>query len=74
MLTLMATAALAVMCALDALRTSITIRIGCWLKRAARPRLPRLRRARAPERGSLGALSPCATFPRSRNFHATARG
>ena len=33
MLTLMATAALAVMCALDALRTSITIRVGCWLNK-----------------------------------------
>ena len=31
MLTLMATVGLAVMCALDTLRTSITIRVGCWL-------------------------------------------
>jgi ATP-binding cassette subfamily C protein/ATP-binding cassette subfamily C exporter for protease/lipase/ATP-binding cassette subfamily C protein EexD len=37
MLTLMATAALAVMCALDALRTSITIRIGCWLNEQLGP-------------------------------------
>src|ERR1700726_1067313 len=29
MLTLMATVAIAVMCALDALRTSVTIRVGC---------------------------------------------
>jgi ATP-binding cassette subfamily C protein/ATP-binding cassette subfamily C exporter for protease/lipase/ATP-binding cassette subfamily C protein EexD len=37
MLTLMATAALAVMCALDALRTSVTIRIGCWLNEQLGP-------------------------------------
>lgn len=37
MLTLIATAALAVMCALDALRTSITIRIGCWLNEQLGP-------------------------------------
>src|SRR5882757_254120 len=37
MLTLMATAALAVMCALDALRTSITIRIGGWLNEQLGP-------------------------------------
>src|SRR5260370_3446771 len=37
MLTLMATAALAVMCALDTLRTSITIRIGCWLNEQLGP-------------------------------------
>ena len=30
-LTLMATIAIAVMCALDALRTCVTIRVGCWL-------------------------------------------
>jgi PrtD family type I secretion system ABC transporter len=37
MLTLMATIALAVMCALDALRTSITIRVGCWLNEQLGP-------------------------------------
>jgi ATP-binding cassette subfamily C protein/ATP-binding cassette subfamily C exporter for protease/lipase/ATP-binding cassette subfamily C protein EexD len=37
MLTLMATIALAVMCALDALRTSITIRVGCWLNERLGP-------------------------------------
>jgi PrtD family type I secretion system ABC transporter len=37
MLTLMATAALAVMCALDALRTSVTIRVGCWLNEQLGP-------------------------------------
>jgi ATP-binding cassette subfamily C protein/ATP-binding cassette subfamily C exporter for protease/lipase/ATP-binding cassette subfamily C protein EexD len=37
MLTLMATVAIAVMCALDALRTSVTIRIGCWLNEELGP-------------------------------------
>src|SRR5262249_11931542 len=37
MLTLIATIALAVMCALDALRTSITIRVGCWLNEQLGP-------------------------------------
>jgi PrtD family type I secretion system ABC transporter len=37
MLTLMATAGLAVMCALDALRTSVTIRIGGWLNEQLGP-------------------------------------
>jgi PrtD family type I secretion system ABC transporter len=37
MLTLIATAALAVMCALDALRTSVTIRVGCWLNQQLGP-------------------------------------
>ena len=37
MLTLIATIALAVMCALDALRTAITIRVGCWLNEQLGP-------------------------------------
>jgi PrtD family type I secretion system ABC transporter len=37
MLTLIATVALAVMCALDALRTSVTIRVGCWLNEQLGP-------------------------------------
>jgi PrtD family type I secretion system ABC transporter len=37
MLTLMATIAIAVMCALDALRTSVTIRVGCWLNEELGP-------------------------------------
>jgi ATP-binding cassette subfamily C protein/ATP-binding cassette subfamily C exporter for protease/lipase/ATP-binding cassette subfamily C protein EexD len=37
MLTLIATIALAVMCALDALRTSVTIRVGCWLNQQLGP-------------------------------------
>src|SRR5215475_12421583 len=37
MLTLIATIALAVMCALDALRTSVTIRVGCWLNEQLGP-------------------------------------
>src|SRR5215471_10592213 len=37
MLTLIATIALAVMCALDALRTSVTIRLGCWLNEQLGP-------------------------------------
>jgi PrtD family type I secretion system ABC transporter len=37
MLTLMATVALAVMCALEALRTSVTIRIGSWLNEQLGP-------------------------------------
>ena len=36
-LTLIATIALAVMCALDALRTAITIRVGCWLNEQLGP-------------------------------------
>src|SRR5262245_12302271 len=37
MLTLIATGALAVMCALDSLRTSVTIRVGCWLNEQLGP-------------------------------------
>jgi ABC-type protease/lipase transport system fused ATPase/permease subunit len=37
MLTLIVTIALVVMCALDALRTSITIRVGCWLNEQLGP-------------------------------------
>jgi PrtD family type I secretion system ABC transporter len=37
MLTLIATVALAVMCALDGLRTSVTIRVGCWLNERLGP-------------------------------------
>jgi PrtD family type I secretion system ABC transporter len=37
MLTVIATVALAVMCALDALRTSVTIRVGCWLNEQLGP-------------------------------------
>jgi PrtD family type I secretion system ABC transporter len=37
MLTLIATLALAVMCALDALRTAVTIRVGCWLNERLGP-------------------------------------
>jgi len=37
MLTLIATIALAVMCALDALRTAVTIRVGCWLNERLGP-------------------------------------
>jgi len=37
MLTVMATVALAVMCALDSLRTSVTIRVGAWLNEQLGP-------------------------------------
>src|SRR4030081_1725104 len=37
MLTLMATIAVAAMCALDALRTCVTIRVGCWLNEELGP-------------------------------------
>ena len=37
MLTLLAFMALAVMCALDALRTSVMVRVGCWLNRQLGP-------------------------------------
>src|SRR6266508_444442 len=37
MLTLMATVALAVMCALDALRSAMTVRVGCWLSERLGP-------------------------------------
>jgi PrtD family type I secretion system ABC transporter len=37
MLTLMATVALAVMCALDALRSAMTVRVGCWLNERLGP-------------------------------------
>jgi len=37
MITLIAAIAIAVMCALDALRTAITIRIGCWLNERLGP-------------------------------------
>ena len=37
MLTLMATVALAVMCALDALRSAMAVRVGCWLNERLGP-------------------------------------
>src|SRR5256885_412745 len=37
MLTLMVAIALAIMCTLDALRTSVTIRVGCWLNERLGP-------------------------------------
>src|SRR5260370_4261656 len=37
MLTLMAMIAIAVMCALDALRTCVTTRVGCWLNQELGP-------------------------------------
>jgi ABC-type protease/lipase transport system fused ATPase/permease subunit len=60
MLTLIATIALAVMCALDALRTALTIRVGCWVRHTLPARFA----------GACKAIfqgpSLCATFPRSR--------
>src|SRR5262245_66636013 len=60
MLTVMATVALAVMCALDALRTSVTIRVGCWLNEQLGPAY-----LACPVRGRLaGEGAACQHAPR----------
>src|SRR5215470_16686591 len=64
-LTLIATIALAVMCALDALRTSITIHVGCWLSERLGPAYLACG-VRGRLQGELSGPSPFATFPRSR--------
>src|SRR4030095_762520 len=70
MLTLIATIALAVMCALDALRTAITIRVGCWLNEQLGPAYLACA-VRGRLRGFLSASEPLRDISQIQNFIAT---
>src|SRR6266581_58332 len=70
MLTLMATAALVVMCALDALRTSITIRIGCWLNEQLGPAYLACA-VRGRLQGDFSGAQPLRDISQIQNFIAT---
>src|ERR1700730_10310650 len=70
MLTLMATAALAVMCALDALRTSVTIRIGCWLNEQLAPAYLACA-VRGRLKGEASGAESLRDFSQIQNFVAT---
>ena len=70
MLTLIATIALAVMCALDALRTSITIRVGCWLNEQLGPAYLACA-VRGRLQGDLSGAEPLRDISQIQNFIAT---
>jgi PrtD family type I secretion system ABC transporter len=70
MLTLIATIALAVMCALDALRTALTIRIGCWLNEQLGPAYLACA-VRGRLQGELLGAEPLRDIAQIQNFIAT---
>ena len=70
MLTLIATVALAVMCALDALRTSITIRVGCWLNEQLGPAYLACA-VRGRLKGDSSGAEPLRDISQIQNFIAT---
>src|SRR5918996_5334967 len=70
MLTLMAAVALAVMCALDALRTAITIRVGCWLNEQLGPAYLACA-VRGRLRGELSGAEPLRDISQIQSFIAT---
>jgi len=70
MLTLIATIALAVMCALDALRTSITIRLGCWLNEQLGPAYLACA-VRGRLQGDFSGAQPLRDIAQIQNFIAT---
>ena len=70
MLTLIATIALVVMCALDALRTSITIRVGCWLNEQLGPAYLACA-VRGRLQGDLSGAEPLRDISQIQNFIAT---
>jgi PrtD family type I secretion system ABC transporter len=70
LLTLMATVALAVMCALDALRTSITIRVGCWLNEQLGPAYLACA-VRGRLKGNFSGAEPLRDISQIQNFVAT---
>ena len=70
MLTLIATIALAVMCALDALRTAITIRVGCWLNEQLGPAYLACA-VRGRLKGDLSGAEPLRDISQIQNFIAT---
>jgi PrtD family type I secretion system ABC transporter len=70
MLTLIATIALAVMCALDALRTSITIRLGCWLNEQLGPAYLACA-VRGRLQGDFSGAQPLRDISQIQNFIAT---
>jgi ATP-binding cassette subfamily C protein/ATP-binding cassette subfamily C exporter for protease/lipase/ATP-binding cassette subfamily C protein EexD len=69
MLTLMATAALAVMCALDALRSAITLRVGCWLNERLGPAYLACA-VRGRLRGDSSGAEPLRDIAQVQNFVA----
>src|SRR5499433_4267060 len=70
MLTLIATIALAVMCALDALRTSVTIRVGCWLNEQLGPAYLACA-VRGRLQGDFSGAQPLREIAQIQNFIAT---
>ena len=70
MLTLIATIALAVMCALDALRTAITIRVGCWLNEQLGPAYLACA-IRGRLQGDLSGAEPLRDISQIQSFIAT---
>jgi ATP-binding cassette subfamily C protein/ATP-binding cassette subfamily C exporter for protease/lipase/ATP-binding cassette subfamily C protein EexD len=70
MLSLMATVALAVMCALDALRTSVTIRVGCWLNEQLGPAYLACA-VRGRLKGDFSGAEPLRDISQIQNFIAT---
>ena len=70
MLTLIATIALAVMCALDALRTAITIRVGCWLNEQLGPAYLACA-VRGRLQGDLSGAEPLRDISQIQSFIAT---
>jgi ATP-binding cassette subfamily C protein/ATP-binding cassette subfamily C exporter for protease/lipase/ATP-binding cassette subfamily C protein EexD len=70
MLTLIATIALVVMCALDALRTSITIRVGCWLNEQLGPAYLACA-VRGRLQGDLSGAEPLRDISQIQTFIAT---
>ena len=70
MLTLIATIALAVMCALDTLRTAITIRVGCWLNEQLGPAYLACA-IRGRLQGDLSGAEPLRDISQIQSFIAT---
>jgi PrtD family type I secretion system ABC transporter len=70
MLTLMATIALAVMCALDALRSAITVRVGCWLNQRLGPAYLACA-VRGRLRGESSGAEPLRDISQVQSFIAT---
>jgi PrtD family type I secretion system ABC transporter len=70
MITLIVAVAIAVMCALDALRTAITIRIGCWLNERLGP-VYLACGVRGRLQGDLVGVQPLRDISQIQNFIAT---
>src|SRR5262245_39904529 len=70
MLTLIVTIALVVMCALEALRASITIRVGCWLNEQLGPAYLACA-VRGRLQGELSGAEPLRDISQIQNFIAT---